>query len=281
MGTVTEQTFSLHGLPVHALRGGSGPLVICLHGFALTADMWRPNLPALIEAGYSVLAIDLPGHGNSFRPARPFAVGDLAQVVRDLLDVLGIEHAALIGSSLGGAVASELALRYAENVDKLVLVDALGLDPDIPLFRRSRYWTDLIWPTVVIMTLGPRRWPLEQISRMVFCRPERGSSEAFKLIYPGGWVWNHMGRMLVGLGVFWEMITPARRRAFATRRANLHVPTLIVWGADDQLLPVAHAHASHALIPGSQLQLFARCGHLPNLEDPDKFNQEVLRFLSV
>jgi pimeloyl-ACP methyl ester carboxylesterase len=267
-------------LPVRALSGGSGPLVLCLHGFALTADMWRPNLPALVEAGRSVLALDLPGHGASFRPTRPYSVSDLARVVREVFDVLGVEHAALVGNSLGGAVASEFALRHPNNVDRLVLVDALGLDPVIPLFRRSRYWTDLILPTLLIMACGPRRWPLERIESVTFHCAERVPPESFRLIYPGGWRWNHWGRALVGLGVFWEMATPARRRVFSARRANLRAPTLIVWGEADQLLPVTHAHTAHALIPGARLEIFPQCGHMPNMEDPDAFNRLVIEFLS-
>jgi pimeloyl-ACP methyl ester carboxylesterase len=280
MPDFSEQHLTVNDLPVRALRGGDGPPVVLLHGFAVTADMWRPNLAALVEAGFSVLAVDLPGHGGTFRPARPYRVSDLARWAHDCLAGLGLGRIALIGNSLGGAVATELALAYPEQVTRLVLVDALGLDPHIPLFRRARYWTDLIFPTIWIMAFGLRRRALRRIARITFHRPECVPPRTFVVWYPGGWLWNHWGRAMVGLGVFWEFLTPARRRAFAARRAGLRVPTLIVWGEDDQLLPVTHAQSGQALMPEARLHIFPRCGHAPNIEDPPEFNRLMIEFLS-
>jgi pimeloyl-ACP methyl ester carboxylesterase len=100
------------------------------------------------------------------------------------------------------------------------------------------------------------------------------------LDYPGGWVRNYWGRALIGLGVLWELRTPARRRTFVGRRAQLRAPTLIVWGEDDRILPVAHAYHGHALISHSQLHVFPQCGHVPHVEYPETFNRLVLEFLA-
>lgn len=268
----------LDGRILRVLRGGRGPLVVCLHGFAITADMWRPNLPALIEAGYAVLAPDLPGHGASYRPRRPLRVADLAQTVLDVLDAEAAGPVRLVGNSLGGAVASEIALRHPERVARLTLVNALGLDPDVPVFRRANYWTDLLLPSAAQIMFGPRDWIWRRLSRMIYFAPERAPEGVTVLRYPGGWRHNHVGRGLVGWGVFWQMATRRRRLAFAQRRARLAVPTFIVWGEDDQLLPVAHAHTGAALIPGARLRVFPRCGHAPNVEFADDFNRDLLDF---
>ncbi len=280
MPSFSDELLTLSGRTFRVLRGGEGPLVLFLHGFAVTADMWRPNLPAFIEAGYSVLAVDLPGHGDSFRPARPYRVADLASAVNDLLVGLGVEQLLAIGNSLGGAVASELALAYPAKVQKLALSDAFGFDPDLPIFRRARYWTDLLLPSAHLIFFGPTEWNMRRIQRMIYDCPDRLPPRTFVVRYSGGWLHNHWGRALVGAGVLWEMLTPARRRAFAQRRSALRAPTLLLWGEDDRLLPVAHAHHAQALIPGARLRLFPQCGHAPNIEYAEEFNGEVLRFFA-
>src|SRR3972149_834883 len=119
-----DEPLPLSGLPVRVLRGGSGPFVVCLHGYSCTADMWRPNLTALVEAGYGVLAFDLPGHGETFRPRRPFTITDMARWLNDSLIALGVERAHVMGNSLGGAIVCEFALTYPEKVERLVVVGA-------------------------------------------------------------------------------------------------------------------------------------------------------------
>jgi pimeloyl-ACP methyl ester carboxylesterase len=99
------------------------------------------------------------------------------------------------------------------------------------------------------------------------------------LSFPGNWWHNHGGRGMVALGVFWQLATRGRRLAFARRRGQIQAPTLIVWGEDDQLLPVQHAYSAHALIPGARLRVFPACGHAPNIEHAQAFNQDLLAFL--
>ena len=270
------ETLGAHTLRV--VRGGQGPLVLFLHGFGITADMWRLTLPALAEAGYSVLALDLPGHGASFRPRRPMRVQDLARVVGEVLDALGAADVRLVGNSLGGAVSSEVALALPGRVRQLVLVNALGLDAHIPLFQRRNYWTDLLLPSAAQIVGGPRPWIWRRLQRMIYYAPERVPADVLVLRSPGGWRHNHVGRGLVGWGVLGQLATRRQRLAFAQGRAGLTTPTLIVWGEDDQLLPVAHAYAGQALIPGAQLRVFARCGHAPNIEYAAEFNQALLEF---
>jgi 4,5:9,10-diseco-3-hydroxy-5,9,17-trioxoandrosta-1(10),2-diene-4-oate hydrolase len=280
--SISDEPLTLHGLPVRVLRGGSGPHVVCLHGYSCTADMWRPNLPALVEAGYAALAFDLPGHGETFRPRRHFTISDMARWLSDCLDALGIERAHVIANSLGGAVASEFALAHPERVERLVLVDAFALDwkKMIGFLHNRRFWRGIFYPSAFEMLFGKRPWIRQRQFEVVVRRPERLPPRTLVLDYPGGWVRNYWGRALVGMGVLWELPTPGRRRAFIRRRAQIRAPTLIVWGEDDQILPVAHAHHGHALIPHSRLRVFPECGHVPNVEYPAEFNRLVLEFLA-
>jgi len=276
---LADECLYLDGRSVRVLRGGNGPLVLCLHGFACSADLWRPTLPALIEAGYSALAIDLPGHGASYRPRRAYSVADLTRLVADVLHAVGAECVALIGNSLGGAVASEFALLHPERVTHLVLVDPFGLDPHLPVFQQAHYWTHLIMPVAFEMLAGRRVWSRRRLLRMISCAPEHLPTGVVVLDYPGGWRHNYWGRVLVGLGVFGRMLTRRQRQAFARRRAQLRVPTLIIWGEDDQLLPVEQAYRAHQLIPNARLRVFPHCGHTPNVEWAEAFNREVVGFL--
>jgi pimeloyl-ACP methyl ester carboxylesterase len=280
MDSFSDSRFTVNGKTFRALRGGSGPLVLWLHGFSITADMWRLNLSAVIEAGYSVLALDLPGHGNSYRPSRSMRIEDLTRDIFAVLDALRVSEVRVIGNSLGGAVASEMALRQPERVRALVLVNALGFDPNIPLFQRANYWTHLILPSIAFIVGGRIAWPraLSRIERMIYFAPERVPEGVTLMRYPGGWRHNHFGRGLVGLGVLRQMLTYRQRLHFAQRRAAIHTPTLIVWGTHDQLLPVSHAYSAQALLPNARLRIFPQAGHAPNIEHAEAFNREVLAF---
>jgi len=281
MGAFVDESFTVNGRVFRGLRGGAGPCVLLLHGFSITADMWRLNLPALIEAGYSVLALDLPGHGASYRPARPMNVTDVARDLFAVLDALAVTEVRVVGNSFGGAVASEMALLQPERVRALVLVDALGFDPHLPVFHRANYWTHLIVPGVAFVFGGRlgRRLAFERIRRMIYFAPERVPDGVTLLRYPGGWRHNHVGRGLVGLGVLWQMFTRRQRLGFAQRRAAIRAPALIVWGTHDQLLPISHAYSAQALLPHARLRIFPRAGHAPNVEHAEAFNRDLIHFL--
>jgi pimeloyl-ACP methyl ester carboxylesterase len=281
MGVFVDESFTVNGRVFRGLRGGAGPCVLLLHGFSITADMWRLNLPALIEAGYSVLALDLPGHGASYRPARPMNVTDVARDLFAVLDALAVTEVRVVGNSFGGAVASEMALLQPERVRALVLVDALGFDPHIPVFRRARYWTHLILPSLAYIFGGGVAWPFafQSFKRMIYFAPERVPEGVTTIRYPGGWRHNHLGRGLVGWGLLRQMLTHRRRLSFAQRRAAIRAPALIVWGMHDQLLPISHAYSAQALLPHARLRIFPRAGHAPNIEHAEAFNRDLIHFL--
>jgi len=277
--SIQDSVEDFYGYRLRAMRSGAGPVVLFLHGFGVTADMWRPNLQAVAEAGYSVLALVLPGHGGSFRPKKLMGVTDLARVILTALDAEGADEICMVGNSLGGAVASEMALLQPHRFKRLVLENALGFGAHIPVFQKRNYWTHLLLPGALAVFTGRDRWAFKRLYQMIYYAPETVPPGVMVLRHASNWWDNHWGRALVMFGVLRQMLTHGQRQKFARRRAKLQTPTLIIWGENDQMLPVEHARQAQALIPSAQLHIFAHCGHAPNIEYAEDFNRKVLEFL--
>src|SRR4051812_31107144 len=137
MSTLAADEIVLHGHAVRFHRAGSGPLVVLLHGIASTSDTWAPVAPALAER-HTVIAPDLLGHGLSAKPRGDYSLGAYASGVRDLAAALGHDRATVVGHSLGGGVAMQLAYQFPERCDRLVLVSSGGLGREVhPLLRAA------------------------------------------------------------------------------------------------------------------------------------------------
>jgi pimeloyl-ACP methyl ester carboxylesterase len=257
---------------------GDGPLLVLLHGIASTADTWAPVATGL-AASHTVLAPDLLGHGSSAKPRGDYSLGAYASGVRDLITALGHERATVVGHSLGGGIAMQFAYQFPERVERLVLISSGGLGREVhPILRAST----LPGSEIVLALLG-RRW----------------------LRTTGGAVGATLGRLglragedLAGVaagiaslgdadarGAFVHTaraaIDPGGQRVSATDRLYLaaHLPTLIVWGERDPIIPAAHGEAAHAAIPGSRLEIFAGAGHFPHREQPVRFVSLVEDFM--
>jgi len=268
----------LHGHRVRFHRSGDGPLLVLLHGIASTADTWAPVATGL-AANHTVLAPDLLGHGASAKPRGDYSLGAYASGVRDLITALGYERATVVGHSLGGGIAMQFAYQFPERVERLVLISSGGLGREVhPILRAST----LPGSEIVLALLG-RRW----------------------LRTTGGAVGATLGRLglragedLAGVaaglaslgdadarGAFVHTaraaIDPGGQRVSATDRLYLaaHLPTLIVWGERDPIIPAAHGEAAHAAIPGSRLEIFAGAGHFPHREQPVRFVSLVEDFM--
>jgi pimeloyl-ACP methyl ester carboxylesterase len=271
---------SLHGHRVALRTAGEGPLVVLLHGMAGESAAWLPVMPALARR-FTVIAPDLLGHGDSAKPPGEYSISAHANFVRDLLAVLGHERATLVGQSFGGGVAMQLAYQFPERCERLVLVSSGGLGREVaPLLR----WLSLPGAEHVL--------PL-------VCT--RGLRDAGSRV--AAWLARAGLRAAPATAEMWRsyasLAEPETRRAFfrtlravvdaggqtvsATDRLYLaaHVPTLIVWGEQDALIPVAHAHAAHAAIPGSRLAIFPDTGHFPHCEAPERFAETLIEFIDA
>jgi len=274
---VEEVMIELHGRRFRYRRAGSGSLVVLLHGITGSSATWSNILPRLSEH-HTVIAPDLLGHGDSAKPPGDYSLGAYANLVRDLLEALDEPHGTIVGHSLGGGVAMQFAYQYPEHCERLVLVSSGGLGRAVhPMLRAAALpGAKLVLPW---LAAGVARG----IGTTVKAMGKLGLRESADL----GETW----RSFVSLG------EPEARRAFlhtvrgiidlrgqlvsATDRLYLTqgLPTLIVWGERDPLIPVRHGIRSHELISGSRLELFPGSGHYPYLDDPERFATILLDFL--
>lgn len=248
-----------------------------LHGIAGTSATWDAVMPLLAQ-DHDVLAPDLLGHGASAKPDGDYSLGAYANALRDLLEALGLRRATLVGHSLGGGIAMQFAYQFLERCERLVLVDSGGLGREVhPLLRAAALpGAELVLP-----------WLSTTTSRGVEALI-RGMS---RLGIKAGPDLDETWRSFVSLG------DPAARRAFlhtvrgvmdlagqrlsANERLYLTagLPTLIVWGEKDPLLPVRHAREAHERIPGSRLEIFQNAGHFPHRDDPGRFAEVLGDFI--
>jgi len=260
---------------------GEGSPVVMLHGMAATSDIWHYSFDALKDR-HRVVAPDLPGHGRSEGSAKPYGLGFYTRWLDDLLDQLGIDRTAILGNSMGGAIGLSYALDHRERVDRLVMVDALGLGPDLPgagighvlrnlpnfirlLTTRQMdpYLFRYLRGLVIVDPQGPARPVLEKMFRLNLKQGPLGFWSA--------WAGT---RLLLE-----DFLSPARRRQFNQRLQDIDVPTLIAWGLHDGLLPVRNAEAGQQNLPHARLEVFTRSAHSPMLEEPDRFAEVVAAFL--
>src|SRR4029453_16572470 len=253
---------TVHGYRRAYRSAGTGPVLLLVHGIGDSSESWLPVMAALARH-HTVIAPDLLGHGASDKPRADYAVAAYANGMRDLLDVLGIDAATLVGHSLGGGVAAQFAYQFPERCERLVLVASGGAGRDVsPLLR-------LASAPLADVFLAPFRWPLAQpLVRTALAVLGRLDDDL-------GRDRAHVSRILAGLpdGAARGVFTRALRWVVDWRgqvvtlldRCYLvdAVPALVVWGDRDGVIPVHHGRQAHEALPASRLELFAGAGHFP------------------
>jgi pimeloyl-ACP methyl ester carboxylesterase len=258
----------LHGHRVIYRTAGNGPPVVLIHGMVNSSRHWERVALRLADR-YTVIAPDLIGHGDSATPRGDYSLGAHAAVIRDLLAVLGIERATIVGHSLGGGVAMQFFYQFPQRVERLVLVSSGGLGHEVsPLLR-----TAALPGASMLLSAAANRRVLAAVAGAGTRLRQRGSGSGVYL--------QAIARALRPLE------QPAARQAFLqTLRAVIDVrgqrvsatdrlyllhamPTLIVWGERDHTIPLAHGRAAHAAAPGSRFETLPRAAHFPHLEDPE------------
>lgn len=259
---------------------GEGPAIVLVHGLALSSATWRSVMPALAER-FTVIAPDLLGHGQSAKPRGDYSLGAYASGIRDLLVALDVERATFVGHSLGGGIAMQLAYQFPERCERLVLVAAGGLGKEVhPLLRAvSLPGAEYVLPLVLTPWLHERaaavgRWfdrlgwkpgsTLDQVWRSWTTLTSADAQKAFV----------HTVRSVIDV---------AGQRVSARDRLYLaaHVPTLIVWGERDAVIPVAHGRATHEAIPGSRLAIHPDAGHFLPVEQAPWLTEVLSDFVDA
>jgi pimeloyl-ACP methyl ester carboxylesterase len=276
----TARQIELHGHPVTFHHVGSGPAVVLIHGITSSSKTWRGVIPALAE-DHTVIAPDLLGHGRSAKPRGDYSLGAYASGIRDLLVALGVARATVVGHSLGGGVAMQFAYQFPERVERLVLVDSGGLGGEVNLVLRAATLPGAEW-VLPLLVSSPLRGAGATLGG-VLCRlgvrasaDIRGLAEGFESLGDGAArrAFVHTAR---------SVIDPAGQRVDASDRLYLAaaIPSLIVWGDRDRMIPVGHGEAAHALMPGSRLEIFPGAGHFPFNDDPDRFAALLRDFIAT
>jgi 4,5:9,10-diseco-3-hydroxy-5,9,17-trioxoandrosta-1(10),2-diene-4-oate hydrolase len=255
--------------------GDKGSPVILLHGGGGSVEFWLYNIPVLAKH-HRVYAFDMVGSGLSDKPSATYCLTYQAQFIKDFMETLGIDRATLIGNSMGGGAALQFALLFPERLHKLVLVDSFGLGREISFGLR------LASIPFVVRSLRPNRRIFEPMIRHDFHDPTCIPQEWIEIRYP---IFALPGRQkaLEQLARTNLSLLGVRRsvyRPLVEQLSKIAAPTLIVWGKQDRILPVAHAYVAAKHLPNSQLHIFDPCGHHPHLERPDEFNYLVLEFLA-
>jgi pimeloyl-ACP methyl ester carboxylesterase len=268
---------SLHGRQYCYRTAGSGTLVVLLHGIAASSATWDHVIPRLSKQ-HKVIAPDLLGHGESAMPPGDYSLGAYANLLRDLLAALGEERCTIVGHSLGGGVAMQFAYQYPQQCERLVLVSSGGLGREIhPVLRAAALpGAELVLPWLSVVGDQSIAWLLKTAGRVGL----RGSADLEETWRSFAMLARPEARRTF-LNTVRDTIDMQGQRISALDRLYLsaEVPTLIVWGEKDPLIPVSHAHHAHHLIKASQLEIFAGVGHYPYLEDPERFAALVLSFI--
>jgi pimeloyl-ACP methyl ester carboxylesterase len=285
--SVRKVTPSLQFRTIHGYRrafriAGTGPAILLIHGIGDNSTTWA-TVQAKLAQRFTVIAVDLLGHGQSDKPLADYSVAAYANGMRDLLSVLDIERVTVIGHSLGGGVAMQFAYQFPQLVERLVLVGAGGVTKDVNIVLR-----------LASLPMGGEALALLRLPLML--RGLQIAGRAFGFLFGSTGLGHDLPDVMRVLA---DLPEPMASSAFTrTLRAVVDwrgqmvtmldrcyltesVPVQIIWGTHDVVVPVSHARMAHAAMPGSRLEIFERSGHFPFHDDPDRFIEVVQQFIDT
>jgi pimeloyl-ACP methyl ester carboxylesterase len=277
MSTVEPKTATLHGRTVTYAEAGAGPVLLLIHGMGGAYDNWQAVIEPLARH-YTVVAPDLPGHGASSPGAGDYSLGALAAGLRDLLVALGHERATLVGHSLGGGIAMQLAYHFPEVAERLVLVSSGGLGPEVsPVLRAAALPGADLFIAATARTASKAGAAVARGLAAVGLRPTEDVAEVAR----GYASLADPERRAAFLATLRSVISSRGQSVDASDRLYLTagIPVLIMWGARDPIIPVRHGENAHRSIVGSALEIFDGVGHLPQREAPGRFVAVLERFI--
>ena len=246
---------------------GSGPAVVLIHGFPLCGRMWEPQMEALSQAGYRVLAPDLPGFGASPPLDEMASMDAYADAVIDLLDRLGVERAVVGGMSMGGYVLLSLAERYPERLlAALYLVTRAAADDSVGKARRSELAGEV---------RGGNREAVPEAFEKVLFAP--GTLQRQPRLVNRVRAWMETANPE---GAAAALLAMRSRKDYLATLPELRVPAMVVGAEKDLAIPPVHAEALAAGLPDAELHIITDAGHMANLEQPAAFNRALLDFLA-
>ena len=267
------RTIEIDRARVNYAEIGEGPGILFVHGLGGCWQNWLENMPRMAELGFRAVALDLPGFGSSPMPPWEISIPGYGNLLDRLREELGIGHCTLVGNSMGGFIAAEVAVREPEWVDRLVLVSSAGIShakmrkgPVIAGARISVATNPLLQRVDLV---SMRRPGLRQVAfGKVMRHPESLPRELLvEFMAPA-----------LGAPGFLPAVAALTGYDLLDRLRQIRVPTLIVWGRDDLVVPASDAAGFAERIAGAELVVFEDCGHVPMAERPTRFNRLLARF---
>ena len=275
MKRAEHKTVSIWGLNIRYVQAGEGPVVVLLHGLAASLLTWYCNIDVLADAGYRVIAPDLPGYGDSDKPSHlDYGPDSAANFVYDFSQELGLERFSLVGSSAGGLIAGLFALENPKMVEKMVLVGSGGFGRKVSWFLRV-----MSLPVVGDLVYQPWLNNMMGVTKYLFYRPPAVLQELLpemdrvKLL-PGA-----RTAMLRSVRSSINLMGLRKEGYILERLKDSPVPLMTVWGAEDIIIPVSHADDVRRELPDSVVRVIPECGHWPQMEKPGQFNPMLTSFL--
>ena len=273
-----SQFIEINGLDVHVKTMGQGePVFLLLHGFGASLDSWNPIMEPLSRLG-RVIAYDRPAFGLTERPltwegSNPYGPEAQVELVTGLLDHYGLDQAILVGNSAGGAIAMQVALAHPERVPALVLVD-----PSVYGHSGAPAWLRPLLATPLMRRLGPllvrqiqRRGP--ELLKMAWHDPAKLKPEMIDL-YKRPLQADNWDQAL------WEFTLASRASDLPDQLDQLTLPTIVITGDDDRIVPTADSIRLSEELPNAGLAVIREAGHVPHEEQPDAFMDALRNFLS-
>jgi pimeloyl-ACP methyl ester carboxylesterase len=271
---------TIHGYQRAFIHVGRGPALLLIHGIGDCSDTWRELIPQLAR-NHTVIAPDLLGHGRSDKPRADYSVAAYANAMRDLLTLIGVDRATVVGHSFGGGVAMQFAYQYPERCERLVLVSTGGVNAEIhPVLRLAAAPNaDFLLPLLQLPGARAAGWCMFKLLELLGTDTGRDAEHLLALFdaLPDATTRRAFVRALRS-AVDWrgQAITMLDRCYLASP-----IPTLLVWGERDAVIPSRHAHIAHRGMPGSRLEVFEGVGHFPHLSDGARFLAVIRDFLAT
>jgi pimeloyl-ACP methyl ester carboxylesterase len=279
MGTTmfpTDQYINVKGVKTrYWTAGDKGPVLLLIHGFGASVEIWQHNIESLAKF-YRVYAIDLVGFGRTDKHEGPYTPPFMVQFIDNALTALNLDKVTLIGLSMGGGLSILYTLSFPQKVDNLVLVDSAGLGKEIIFSMRL----------MSLPFLGELMTKPSRKTTYLFFKPAVLNSQILKGAFTDLYyeLFSLPGAQMAMLKVLRSMciIFGVKKDVLKETMVNLHritSPTLIIWGRQDAIIPLKQAYYAKEKISNSKLHIVEQCGHMPNFEEPEEFNQLVLDFL--
>jgi pimeloyl-ACP methyl ester carboxylesterase len=273
-----HEEITLHGHRVSYRRAGWGPVIVLVHGITGSSLTWEHVIEPLAER-YTVVAPDLLGHGESAKPRGDYSLGAYASGIRDLLAAIGHDRATVVGHSLGGGVAMQMAYQFPERCERLVLVSSGGLGREVHLLLRAAVLpgSEFVLPLLASQGLIGR---LDAVGAFLGRLGLRAGADLDEM-WRGFSSLQDADARAAFIHTLRTILDPGGQRVSAVDRLYLaaEMPSLIMWGERDPIIPFRHGLRASETMPGSHFVSFPRAGHFPYRDDPRRFVRELTDFM--